>query len=191
MACSSTSNVTVAATGGPSIDNVNTTPASCSAADGTITITAMGNNTPFEYSIDGGITYQAANTFDNLAAGTYNVLVQDATGCTTSSTAVVSNSALLVISGINTVDPSCGQVNGSISILASGGVAPLQYSIDGGVTYSATSIFDNLGAGTYDIVVIDDDACQTTSPSYPLLTQQHQALPTPIPMILPVVWTMA
>lgn len=55
-------------------------------ANGVITVTATGGNgNAFEYSIDGGITYQVGNVFNGLTAGVYNkILVRQggATGCT-------------------------------------------------------------------------------------------------------------
>lgn len=57
------------------ISNVNFREAtSCGATDGSITISAVGDN--LEYSIDAGQTFSASPAFDNLAAGHYNLLVR-------------------------------------------------------------------------------------------------------------------
>ena len=50
-----------------------------SACDGTITI-----NAPLatEFSVDGGVTFQASNTFTGLCVGVYNLVVRNAVGCT-------------------------------------------------------------------------------------------------------------
>jgi hypothetical protein len=45
--------------------------------------------------------------------------------------------------------------NGSITVNASLGVAPYIYSINGGVTYQTSSIFNNLCPGTYTIITND------------------------------------
>ena len=45
--------------------------------------------------------------------------------------------------------------NGSITVSASLGVAPYIYSINGGVTYQTSSIFNNLCPGTYTIITND------------------------------------
>ena len=50
-----------------------TNESDCAAGDGSITITATGNA---EYSIDGGSSYQASNTFTGLSAGSYNVVIR-------------------------------------------------------------------------------------------------------------------
>ena len=56
-------------------------PSNCPVLNnGTITITASGNN--LEYSIDAGTNYQASATFADLQAGSYNLIVRNtATGC--------------------------------------------------------------------------------------------------------------
>lgn len=62
----------------------------------------------------------------------------------------------LQIDSVNTVEVSCfGLSNGSITVHASGGASPLQYSIDGGVTFQSSNIFSNVSAGTYAIEVKD------------------------------------
>jgi hypothetical protein len=42
----------------------------------------------------------------------------------------------------------CGK-DGKITISANGGIPPYQYSIDGGITYGSSSVFNNLPPGTY------------------------------------------
>jgi len=52
----------------------------------TLVVTAASSSTftyaPFEYSIDNGMSYRLSNTFNNLAPGSYDVMVKDAFGCT-------------------------------------------------------------------------------------------------------------
>ena len=45
--------------------------------------------------------------------------------------------------------------NGNITLRASGGFPPYQYSIDGGLTYKSSPLFNKLGAGTYTAVIKD------------------------------------
>jgi gliding motility-associated-like protein len=54
-------------------------------------------------------------------------------------------------------------VNGSITVNATGGVAPLQYSINGG-TYQSSNTFTNLQPGTYTITARDGSSCSFTCP---------------------------
>lgn len=47
--------------------------------------------------------------------------------------------------------------DGSLMIMASGGIAPYQYSIDGGITLQDSEVFENLAAGPYEVVVNSGD----------------------------------
>ena len=62
----------------PSIKNVAVTNVRCNGqANGTITITASNGRPPYNYSIDGGRTFQASNLFVNLKAGAYTIRIRD------------------------------------------------------------------------------------------------------------------
>src|SRR5690606_17680930 len=50
-------------------------------ADGSIIVAAGNGITPYEYSIDGGITWQLSNEFTGLAANTYTIQVRDDKNC--------------------------------------------------------------------------------------------------------------
>jgi len=50
------------------------------ATDGEISINASNGIEPYQYSIDGGLTFSNNPVFSNLAPGTYIIMVQDATG---------------------------------------------------------------------------------------------------------------
>lgn len=159
--CVGTVSITVGNTASPSI-SASTTPTSCTNNTGTITITATGGTAPYQYSIDGS-TYVAGNIFTGLGAGIYTVYVKDANGCI--KTTVVS---LLNVSGlsltVSTIVSSCNVSNGSITATATGGAAPLQYSIDG-VTYQSGNIFTGLGVGNYTVYVKDANGCIVTKPA--------------------------
>ena len=47
-------------------------------ADGVISISPTSGFSPYAYSIDGGVTFESSNTFENLAPGNYVVVVNDA-----------------------------------------------------------------------------------------------------------------
>ena len=54
----------------------------------------------------------------------------------------------------NTVAGTCGNPNGSITIVATGGTPPYQYSLNGGA-YTSSPLFSNLPAGLYTCTVED------------------------------------
>ncbi|GAB1396651.1 hypothetical protein MASR1M65_14280 [Saprospiraceae bacterium] len=120
--------------------------ATCSQANGNITITVSGGAPGYTYAWSNG-----ANTKDisNLAAGTYNVTVTDVNGCTKIKTFTVDNLAGPSING-TVVNVSCdGGNNGSVSITVSGGTNPYSTVWNNGSVNTFT--ISNLTAGTYDV----------------------------------------
>ena len=62
----------------------------------------------------------------------------------------------VVIDDILITDPSCSDsCNGEIVIIASGGIPPMEYSIDNGQTFQTSNSFTGLCAGMYDAVAQD------------------------------------
>lgn len=138
---------------------VSKTDATCST-NGSITITASGG-TNYEYSINGGNTWQSSNTFNNVAPGTYSVLVRTVGGtCQTPPQQVVINLLNTLSMTVAKVDANCS--GGSITITASGGTAPFQYSINGGNTYQSSNTFTGLAGGTYNVMVRDAASCTSS-----------------------------
>jgi gliding motility-associated-like protein len=160
--CSATAIITI--TQPPVLQiNLNTLTASCGNDDGTLLANANGGTGAYQYSIDGGATFQVANSFNNLYAGNYSVIVKDANGCTAASTAAVNNTLAPVISSIPVTDVSCnGGGNGTITVNGSGGTGTLEYSADNGLTFQFTNLFNGLPAGTYNIIVQDALGCQSS-----------------------------
>jgi gliding motility-associated-like protein len=144
----------------PVVESISTVDPSCGETNGSITIGATG--AALQYSIDGGVTFQPSNTFADLAAGTYPVVVSS-DGCTVALDVVLAPSNGPQITAVNGTDPTCnGDLNGSITIVASG-PDPLQYSIDGGTTFQSAALFEGLAAGTYQVVVQDANGCPANS----------------------------
>lgn len=54
--------------------------------NGTITLTTSGGTEPYEFSLDGGLTYQDSNVFSDVEEGNYTIVVRDANGCTEETT---------------------------------------------------------------------------------------------------------
>jgi gliding motility-associated-like protein len=126
---------------------------------GQITATALGGTSPFQYSIDGGVTYQASNIFNGLVAATYTITIKDANNCLNQSTSIVlTNIVGATVTGVST-NSTCGFPNGIITGNGNGGTLPYQFSIDGGVTYQSSNIFNNLIAATYTVTIKDAINC--------------------------------
>lgn len=127
------------------------TAATCAGNDGTITATATNGTAPYQYSID-GVNFQTSNVFTGLAVGPYTITLKDALGFTDVKTISITNQCVNVTATLT--HTTCGNSNGVITVLATLGFPPYQYSIDG-VNYQASNIFTGLAAGTYTIRVRD------------------------------------
>lgn len=119
---------------------------------GMIMVTASGG-TGYEYSIDDGVSFQESNVFDNLTAGEYTVVVRDDLGCTAQAVITLETECQLSIQAESEVVTSD---NGTIIVIATGGL-DYEYSIDGGVTFTSSNVFENLTSGEYTIIVRSND----------------------------------
>lgn len=130
---------------------LSTTGASCTGNDGTITATATNGTPPYQYSID-GVNFQTSNVFTGLAVGSYSVTLRDDLGFTDVQTIAVPNLCINVTAALT--HTTCGNSNGVITVTATNGTPPYQYSIDG-VNFQSSNIFSGLAAGIYTITVKD------------------------------------
>jgi hypothetical protein len=154
--CQNSTTVNVGNTSAPTL-TVGSVAATCGNANGTITGSATGGSPPLSFSID-GINFQSSSTFTNIAAGTYTVTVEDNNGCIATKLIDVFNIGGPTTLTSATVNATCGNTNGVITASASGGTAPLQYSLDG-VTYQASAVFNSVAEGSYTLWVKDANGC--------------------------------
>ena len=140
----------------PIITEVNTgDPTSCSQADGVITIIATGDS--LEFSIDGGTTFQEANMFTGLSGGVYSLVVRNsnAISCQASEEVALNSDTEIVVDTLIVTNPSdCDLDDGRVEVLAVGD--SLQYSIDGGITYQDSNVFEDLASGSYFLAIRKD-----------------------------------
>ena len=139
----------------------------CNGGSTGMAMVSAAGGTPFlsgaayEYDWDN----DATGDFDDpamvigLAAGTYNVVVRDAEGCTaTASVTINGPTVALTIDAITPSSPSCfGGNDGSIELEVSGGTPPYSYNWNNG----AQDVEDpnGLTAGDYDVTVTDANGC--------------------------------
>ncbi len=123
----------------------------------TITSTATGGQAPYTYIWSNGST---TADLTNLAAGTYNLTVTDANGCTVTSAASISDSGVISVA-IATPNTVCGGSNtGTLSATITGGQAPFTYNWSNGGT---TPTLTNLAAGTYNLTITDVNGCAAST----------------------------
>ncbi|MEO7266131.1 MAG: gliding motility-associated C-terminal domain-containing protein [Ferruginibacter sp.] len=135
------------------------TNVACNAGNtGSIVLVASGGSGgPYQYSINGGGTYQPTGTFNNLIAGAYNVRIRDAGACLKDTVINITQPPAITAS-TTSINATCSATpNGTITVTASGGTAPLSYSING-TTFQASNVF-TVFDGTYTITVKDNNGC--------------------------------
>lgn len=135
-----------------------TTPALCHGEyNGSLTVTATGGTSPYMYSLDGE-NFQSYNSFSELEAGTYTVTVRDANGCQYIMTVTVTEPSI-VSASITTGSSTCGNANGTLLVIGSGGSGSgYQYSING-TTFNGSGSFTGLTSGAYYVIVTDGSGC--------------------------------
>lgn len=133
------------------------------ATNGSIVATVVGGATPHTFSRDGGTTFQASGTFNNLAVGTYIVVAKDASGCISAprNTTIASFCPTITATTATTTTVKCESNTGTITVSASGGATPYTYSRDGGSTFQSSNIFNSLSVGNYSLSIKDANGCTT------------------------------
>lgn len=135
----------------------------CDTLNNQIVITPSGGVAPYEYSLN-GINWVTDSIFDSLTIGPRPIYVRDSD---TVGHCVVTQSIYipgpLELYSVD-VDSTCYDSTGRIQINVGEGQQNYKYSIDGGsILFPNKNIFENLGPGTYPIVVEDAVGCQVNT----------------------------
>ncbi len=128
----------------------------CGVNNGMITINAIGGTPPYEYSINGNPS-QTLNSFQNLSANEYEIVITDSRGCFSTLNLKLMARNIILIDSIQITEKTCDLNNGQISVSPIGN-DQLSYSIDS-LNFQASNIFDQLDEGLYDIYVRNDSGC--------------------------------
>ena len=137
--------------------DVTANPASdCGTADGSASVAIVGGTPPYDILWSTGETTANIN---NLAPGTYTVMVTDANGCGATASVVIDGTPAIEMS-ITGVNAGCA-ANGSASAMVTPGTGtpPFDYLWNTGAT---TSIINDLAPGTYSVTVTDAAGCTAT-----------------------------
>lgn len=134
------------------------TPTSCFGDnDGAVNTNVNGGVGPYDFIWSDGSTTK--DLFD-MTAGTYNLTVIDANGCSITRAAVIGESSDLTVR-VNKRDVFCkGESTGLIELDVSGGSGVYSYVWDHG---GNTAIQNDLTAGLYRVLISDEGGCSTTA----------------------------
>lgn len=138
--------------------------------DGSIKITSLGGTVTIKHAISPNLSqFTESDLFQNLAAGDYDLLVQDAVGCYDKTTLKITEPSVLSVTTIasSIVQEVCfNDKNAQFSIVATGGTLPYSVSLDNpsGPFTTGTAIqsqfdFTNLIGGIHTVYIKDANNC--------------------------------
>jgi gliding motility-associated-like protein len=162
----------------------------CPGKQAVLTVTLTNGVAPFDIEITDGVNFFqrfGKNSGDTVmipitvSPTTLSISVlRDNNNCISVNlpgSVFVTISQPINISGVVATSVSCfGGNDGTITITASGGTPPFQYSIDNGLNFQVSNVFTGLSAGPYNVVVRDNLGCTEAYIGNPVQISQ----PTPI-----------
>ncbi|MBU0766010.1 MAG: gliding motility-associated C-terminal domain-containing protein [Bacteroidetes bacterium] len=143
----------------PDIIVIGLDPPCFGSNEGWAQVIHVSGTSPYTYQWDDP-ALQTTQIAINLVAGTYNVTVTDANGCTDVDLIKLFEPDELVDS-VTYQDAHCGQADGSAQIMVAGGTPPYSYAWSGGGN-TASSNNTGLVSGFYDVIATDDHGCTVT-----------------------------
>jgi len=124
-------------------------------ADGRIDLTVTGGTQPYTFGWSNGSSIEDPQ---NLAAGTYNVTVQDNKGCTVTTSVTVSEPTPLDVTIVPLNATCAGSSTGQANLTVTGGTGPYTYLWS---TNATTEDVTGLAAGVYTVNITDANGCKT------------------------------
>jgi len=157
MGCSQNDTVTIGAWNTLTASALASGPTCNAACDGWATANISSGTAPYTFQWSDPLG-QNTMTATGLCAGTFSVVINDASGCGATATVTITEPPAIAVNP--TITPtSCNQCNGVISANAGGGVGPYTYLWSTGAT---TSSLINVCAGVYTVIVTDATGCSQT-----------------------------
>ena len=156
--CTATADVTISQPAAILITADSTNVSCHGGSNGTATLTVSGGTAPYTYSWEANNSITA--TASGLAAGNYTVTVTDDRGCIKTHTVTITQPDMLNIMVDNQTNVSCkGTATGTVTVAATGGMAPYTYLWNNGAALPAVN---ELTAGDYSVTITDANGCIKT-----------------------------
>jgi gliding motility-associated-like protein len=136
------------------------TPANCVAADGAISVSAVGGTTPFTYSWS--TVGNSGNTLTNLSTGNYSVTITDQNGCSVTESYTVPQVNTFILD----VLPSLVTINLGESVqLTASGASSYSWSPSSSLSCNDCSspIATPSTTTTYSVTGTDENGCTSTA----------------------------
>jgi len=153
VGCTNSAVASINDAGAPVITVTSVTNVSCNGgSNGAINISVTGGSQPYTYFWVNGATTQ---NISNLSAAPYEIVVTAANGCVSSKSILVNEPAPISIF-MNPTNASCGNSDGSATVVASGGTGAFTYLWSNSATTASAT---GLSAGNYSVTVTDNKGC--------------------------------
>ena len=138
--------------------NLNTVQPQCSGStDGAISAVVTGGVGPYSYKWN---NTQTAEILGGLGSGVYGVTITDAQGCELVLGATLNDPTPILVTPVNTLQPSQGASDGAIFIDVAGGSGAYSFSwLKNGVAFIQTEDLTGAPAGAYQLIVTDGNGC--------------------------------
>jgi len=142
------------------------TPSTCGSDNGSACVNVIGGVAPYVFTWNDPFTTVGACIF-NQYAGSYNVTVADANGCSFTMPVLINDIVAPIIDSIIITDVTCaGDGNGTAEVFATGDslALPLTYlwKDNLGNPISTITFVSGLSGGTYTVTVTDNNGCVTS-----------------------------
>ena len=138
-----------------------------SKCNGAIELETTGTSGPFTITFSGPTTSETleqvtgVNTFENLCAGNYIIMITNEFGCSYTLNTIVNNCPQLALPEPQANIPTaCNTQNGSIIMgIPTNGTPPFSYAWNTGAT---SANLNSLATGIYEVTITDDIGCSTS-----------------------------
>ncbi|MDG1475705.1 MAG: gliding motility-associated C-terminal domain-containing protein [Vicingaceae bacterium] len=131
--------------------------------DGSATVSATGGTPTYTFLWDANAANQATPQALNLCVGSYTVTVTDAANCSNAISTNITGPDVLTATATINVPLSCfGNCDGAVIANVLGGTPNYTYLWDDPLAQT-TQIATGLCAGSYTVIVTDDNGCSATS----------------------------
>lgn len=159
LGCKASDTIHIGADGTPRLEIVSYTPPNCNGdSSGSVTLSGTLGVGPYKYSINGFFN-QSIATLTNVPGGTYPIYIKDANGCVNDTVVTFAQPTPILFTFTTDTLVCKKDINATITFQASGGAPPYSYSFNGN-NNGPKQQYDNLGEGTYTIVVTDSNTCE-------------------------------
>ena len=142
------------------LKNVNETVTNLSCFNknnGIIKLQATNGTFPFQYSLNNSI-FSNTREWTGLPAGVYSYAVKDNKNDTLRGEILLTQPDSLIL--------DWSVMGDDLTISASGGTSPYQYSIDGGIVYLDVNFYEDLPSDVYKLSVKDKNNCVVTGEAF-------------------------